>query len=491
MAFYELPESPVTCSNLVDGKFVKSPSKALDVTSPYDGKLIGTVPMSSASEVNDVVEAAHKAADSWRQTPIKERSAALYKLRSLMIRDIDLLANTAAAESGKTTAEAKAGVLKGLEVIEYALSLQNMDAGANLEVSRGVTCEYRREPLGVVAGIVPFNFPAMVPCWMFPIAITLGNAFILKPSEKVPLTSQILGRLIVEAGFPSGVFSMINGGKECVDALVDHDLVKAIGFVGSTAIAKKVFQRTTAHGKRCIALGGAKNSLIVVPDANEAMSIPGIVDSFTGCCGQRCMAASLMVAVGDVEHIIKGVIAKASQVKLGEQMGAVIDKASWDKINGVIERAPKEGAKILLDGRKAKAPKGCSGGTWMGPTIIEAEPHMECATLEIFGPVITIVKVKTLSEAMEIEKNNPYGNACSVFTTNGQVSRHVSHNATAGMVGINIGVPVPREPFSFGGTKDSKFGQGDITGEGSLDFWTQRKKITTKWSTQEDHNWMS
>ncbi len=491
MSYYELPNTPITCKNLVDNKWVESKSKTIDVLSPYNGDVIGKVPMCTAAEVATVVSTAKAAADAWRLTPIKERSAKLVTLRGLMERDIVRLSNTAAAEAGKTVPEARAGVMKGIEVIDYALSLQNMDAGGVLEVSRGVTCEYRREPLGVVAGIVPFNFPAMVPCWMFPIALTLGNAFILKPSEKVPLTSQILGELIVEAGFPQGIFSMINGGQECVEALIDNEDVKAIGFVGSTAIAKKVFQRATSHSKRCLALGGAKNPLIVVPDADENVTVPGVVDSFTGCAGQRCMAASLMIGVGDVDHLIKEIVAKASDITLGDNMGAIIDQASLDRINGVLDRAPKEGAKIILDGRKAPLPKGCEKGTWIGPTIIEADPSMECATLEIFGPVMTIVRVKTLNEAMEIEKKNPYGNACSVFTTNGGVARHVAHNATAGMTGVNIGVPVPREPFSFGGTKDSKIGQGDITGEGSLDFWTQRKKMTVKWAVAEDSNWMS
>jgi len=491
MAFYELPKKFLKCQNLVNGHWQDSTSDKIKVLSPYNCEQIGEVPKTSAAEVNEAIKFAQAAADGWKKTPIKERSTYMYKLRDLMLRDLMKMANVAAAESGKTVQEAKAGILKGVEVMEYALSLQNLDVGGTIEVSRGVTCEYRREPLGVVAGIVPFNFPAMVPCWMFPIAITLGNAFVLKPSEKVPLTSQLMGNLFIEAGFPEGVFTIINGDKTTVDAIIENESVKAVAFVGSTAVAKAVYQKSTALGKRALALGGAKNPNIVVPDADTQIAVRGVLDSFTGCCGQRCMAASLMLAVGDVDDVIKQIVEAAKQIKLGDQMGAIIDTPSLDRIHEYIARAEKSGAEILLDGRSPQAPKGFEKGTWMGPTIIVADPDHELVTTEIFGPVLTIVKVKSLTEAMEIEKKNPYGNACSVFTTSGAVARFVTHNATAGMTGINIGVPVPREPFSFGGTKDSKFGQGEITGEGSLDFWSDRKKITTKWTAQDDKNWMS
>jgi malonate-semialdehyde dehydrogenase (acetylating)/methylmalonate-semialdehyde dehydrogenase len=491
MSFYKLPSANLDCRNLAGGEWITSKSSTIPVLSPYNGKTIGSVPMSSQEEVNQLIDKAHLAAPGWRTTPIKERSQILFQLRNLMLRDLDQLANVAAAESGKTVGEARAGVLKGLEVAEFALSLQNSDQGGAMDVSRGVSCEYRREPLGVVAGIVPFNFPAMVPMWMMPIAMTLGNCFVLKPSEKVPLTSQLLGELMLEAGYPPGVFSLINGGKEAVEALIDHPAVKAVGFVGSTNVAKAVYQRTTALGKRSLSLGGAKNHLLVVPDADPELTVRGVVDSFTGCCGQRCMAASLMIAVGDVDHIIDQIIVRAREVKLGDHMGAVIDQASLEKIHGIVGRVESEGGKILLDGRDPAPPIGCEDGTWMGPTIIETTADKEAACEEIFGPTLTIVKVANLSEAMKLENSNRYGNATSVFTTNGAVARYVTDHASNGMIGVNIGVPVPREPFSFGGTKESKFGQGDITGESSLDFWTQLKKITIKWTAQSDNNWMS
>lgn len=479
------------CDNFVNGSFLKGKSYA-DVKSPWTGELIGRVSISSTEEVNLAVAAAAKAFPQWRSTPIKERTAKLFKFRELVLGKLDFLANIAALEAGKTVAEARAGILKGLEVSEFALSLQNMDSGGAMDVSRGVSCEYRREPLGVVTGIAPFNFPAMVPMWMYPIAVTLGNCFILKPSEKVPLTSQWMAELMHEAGFPPGVFQLVNGTKEAVEALIDHPDVKAVGFVGSTPVAKALYARASSHGKRALCLGGAKNHLLVVPDADEKIAVRGVLDSFTGCAGQRCMAASLMLAVGNVDHIIEKIAAAASSLELGPQMGAIIDRPARERISSAIADAEGQGAKILVDGRKATPPKGFENGCWIGPTIIDrATTAMTCAQMEIFGPVLTILRVANLSEAMAIEAKSPFGNATSVFTTSGAVARFVSDHATNGMIGVNIGVPVPREPFSFGGSKESKFGSCDITGESSLEFWSQRKKITIKWAEQSDATWMS
>jgi len=469
-----------------------SAGRTIEVTSPYTGAVIGHVPLSTPTEVNAAVQAAAAAFPAWRRTPIKERSLPLFKFRELMLGRLDELAHLAAAEAGKTVAEARAGALKGLEVVEFALSLQNLDQGGALEVSRGVTCQVAREPLGVVAAVAPFNFPAMVPLWMFPIAVTLGNCFILKPSEKVPLTSQLMGELMVQAGYPAGVFSVVNGNAETVNALIDAPGVRAVGFVGSTPAARAVYTRATSQGKRALALGGAKNHLIVVPDADPQVTVRGVVDSFTGCAGQRCMAASLLVAVGAVEPLLAQITEAAAATTLGEGMGAIIDRPALERIRGLITSATAEGAKLRLDGRDQAPPLGYEQGHWLAPTILEAaSPEMECAQTEIFGPVLTIVRVKTLSEALALDSRNAFGNATSVFTTSGAVARQVADSATCGMVGVNIGVPVPREPFSFGGTKESKFGQGDITGRASLDFWSNLKKITTKWAVQPDHNWMS
>ena len=349
----------------------------------------------------------------------------------------------------------------------------------------------KREPLGVVAGITPFNFPAMVPMWLYPIAVTVGNAFVLKPSEKVPMTACMQGALMTEAGFPPGVFSVLHGGRETVEALIDQPDLRALGFVGSSAAAKSVYLRAAQHGTRALCLGGAKNVLMVTPDADPAITIPGVVASFTGCAGQRCMAASLLVAVGDVDHILDGIVERAAAVQLGRDMGAIIDHGARDRIVRDVTRAMEEGAKLRLDGRTPTAPDGYERGAWMGATILDhATIGMECATKELFGPVVTIVRARNLDEALKIEASLGYGNATSVFTSSGAVARHVADRATSGMIGINVGVPVPREPFSFGGTKASRFGAGDITGRQGVEHWTWLKKITTKWQLQSDATWM-
>jgi malonate-semialdehyde dehydrogenase (acetylating)/methylmalonate-semialdehyde dehydrogenase len=492
MSLVELPEEPIICRNLIGSEWTDPDAPTRDVVSPYTGKIIGKVPMSSRAAVDAAAAAARAAGPGWRDVPIKERSQLLFDFRQLLQRDLERLANSAAREAGKTLDEARAGVLKGIEVLEFAISLQNLDDGAALEVSRGVSCEVRREPMGVVAGITPFNFPAMVPMWLFPIATALGNTFVLKPSEKVPLTAQILGELWLEAGFPPGVLNIVNGGRDAVEGICDHPDISVVGFVGSTAVAKQVYARASAAGKRALCLGGAKNHLIVVPDADPEVTVPGVVASFTGCAGQRCMAASLMVAVGDTDDIVDAVVERAGAVALGREMGALIDREAVERLGEAVARAEKDGAQVRLDGRAASPPEGYAGGHWMGPTVIDrARPDWDCATRELFGPVLTVVRVPTLEAALELEAASPYGNAASVFTTSGAVARHVAERSRAGMVGVNIGVPVPREPFSFGGTKDSRFGHGDITGRGAVELWTYLKKVTTKWQLQTDANWMS
>jgi malonate-semialdehyde dehydrogenase (acetylating)/methylmalonate-semialdehyde dehydrogenase len=487
-----IPNTPRTCRNLIGGEWHDSTDERLDVISPYTGGIVGNVPLSTTSEVGRAVQAASVAARDWRTVPIKERTQFLLRFRELVLARLADLSNTAALEAGKTFDEAKAGVLKGVEVMEYAASLQNLDSGGALEVSRGVTCQVRREPLGVVAGIAPFNFPAMVPMWQFPIAVTVGNAFILKPSEKVPLTADLIGELMVEAGYPAGVFSVVHGGRDAVEALIDHPEVKAVAFVGSSRVAGAVYARAAALGKRALALGGAKNPIIVVPDADPQVTIDGVVRSFVGCAGQRCMAASLLVAVGDVEQLIDGIVEHASKVGLGTDMGAIIDAAALERLRGAVGRAVADGATLRLDGREVTPPGEYAGGYWMGPTILDnAKPEWSCARDELFGPILTIVRVDTLEQAVALEGSSGYGNAVSVFTTKGAVARYVTENVGAGMIGVNIGVPVPREPFSFGGTRASRFGHGDITGQGGVEFWSELKKVTTKWEMQSDLNWMS
>lgn len=488
----EIPKEPVVCHNFINSNWVVGQSGTQDIYSPYNSKNIGQISIPSNTQINQAIEMAAEAQLNWGKTPIKERSQVLFNFRNILLRDLDQIAHLKSSESGKTFAEGRAGLLKGLEVLEFALSLQNADLGGRVEVSRGVSCEYRREALGVVANITPFNFPGMVPMWTIPICLALGNAYVWKPSDKTPLTALKIANALNEAGLPKGLFTVLHGGSETVNAIIDHPAVKAIGFVGSTKIAKLIYQRGTGLGKRVLALGGAKNHIVLLPDANLELSGTGISDSFTGCAGQRCMAASVLLAVGQVDQHIEKIIQRAASLELGRDMGALITKAQKDFLVEAITRAEKAGAKILLDGRKSKAPAGMEQGHWLGPTILDhIQPGSEAATLELFGPIISIVRCKDITEAMKIENSVDYGNACSVFTTNGALAERVVKQASTGMVGVNIGVPVPREPFSFGGINASKFGHGDITGHHSLDFWSNIKKITTKWEIQSDSTWMS
>jgi len=491
----KIPAEIINCQNFINGEFVSGDGEIIQVISPYTGKPIGEFLSTSQIIVDSAINDALVAQHAWAEVPMKERTKVMFNFRNILIRDLDEMAHLKSSESGKNFDEGKAGLMKGIEVLEYAIALQNLDLGGRLEVSRGVSCEFRREPVGVVANITPFNFPAMVPMWTIPIALTLGNAYIWKPSEKTPLTSMKIASALKEAGLPNGLFQILQGTKDTVEAIIDHKDVKAIGFVGSTKIAKAVYDRGTKAGKRVLALGGAKNHIILLPDANPEMAGIGISDSFTGCAGQRCMAASVLLVVGDpkeTEKHIEKIIARASSLKLGTDMGAIITKAQVLFLHESIAKAEAAGAKILLDGRKVVAPKGMEEGNWIGPTILDnVKPGSISAEVELFGPIISIIRCKDISEAMKIENSVVYGNACSVFTSSGALAEKVIKMASTGMVGVNVGVPVPREPFSFGGVNASKFGHGDITGQHSLDFWSNMKKVTVKWEKQNDNNWMS
>ena len=478
--------------NFYDGEFVDSSSAHdLDVTSPTDGQQLSTVPMSTADELDAAVASARKAAESWGHTPIKERVQVFFKYRYLLEKHFDELTSLVSEENGKTFDEAKAEVEKSIELTEFACSMPQLVSGEILEVSRGVECRTEHFPLGVVASIVPFNFPLMVPNWTMPNALVLGNAMIMKPSELVPISCQRMAELLKEAGLPDGVFNIINGGREIVEGICDHAGIEAVSFVGSTRVAKLVYQRSTNALKRCVSLGGAKNHLFVLPDANPAMTATNVTASMSGCAGQRCMAASAMLAVGDVDPIIDQICAEARKVVPGKNLGAVISAAAKQRIENYITEAERDGAKILVDGRGAVV-EGKEDGTYVGPTVIDyVTPEMSVATEEIFGPVISIIRTGTVDEAIKIENANPYGNAASVFTQSGGMARYIMEHASAGMIGVNIGVPVPREPFSFGGWNDSRFGANDITGKSSIEFWTKLKKTTTKWNPEAGVNWMS
>lgn len=478
--------------NYYNGEFVESNSnETLDVVSPIDGNLLSKVPMSTVGELSRAVESAKKAFPAWSAMPIKERVQVFFKYRYLLEKNFDELTALVSEENGKTWDEAKAEVEKSIELTEFACSMPQLVSGEILEVSKGVECRTEHFPLGVVASIVPFNFPLMVPNWTMPNALVLGNTMIMKPSELVPLSCLRMAELLKEAGLPDGVFNIINGGKEIVEGLCAHPDIEAVSFVGSTKVAKLVYQQATHNLKRCIALGGAKNHLFVLPDANPSMTASNVTASMSGCAGQRCMAASAMLAVGDVNPIIDQICAEAQKVIPGKNLGAVISKAAKERIENYISEAEKDGAKILVDGRGAVV-AGKENGTYVGPTVIDfVTPEMSVATEEIFGPVISIMRTDTLDEALRIENANPYGNAASVFTQSGGLARYVMERASAGMIGVNIGVPVPREPFSFGGWNESRFGANDITGKSSIEFWTKLKKTTTKWNAEAGINWMS
>ena len=482
-----------TVSNVIAGapKQAEAALPCIDVYNPSDGSVISRVTMSGHHEVDLAVKAARNAFPAWSSTPIKERVQVFYKYKALLEKNIDELAALVTEENGKIAGEARAEVLKSAELSEFACSLPQIVTGEVLEVSRGVECRIERYPVGVVAAITPFNFPNMVPNWSLPNALALGNVMVLKPSELVPLSSIRIAELLREAGLPDGVLQIVQGGKETVEAICDHTGIAAVSFVGSTKVAKIVYRRATATLKRCLALGGAKNHLIVMPDADLEMASSNIVASMSGCAGQRCMAASVMVAVANVDHIIRRMVEHAKAIVPGRDVGPVISQQSKDRIIRYIDEAESQGAKVLVDGRHAKV-AGREGGYWLGPTILDhVKPEMKIAQDEVFGPVLVIIRTSDVDEALRVENASPYGNAASVFTESGGIARRVMEQASAGMVGVNVGVPVPREPFSFGGWNDSRFGVGDITGRGSIEFWTQAKKMTTKWNREAGTNWMS
>ena len=475
--------------NIINGKPTTSKEKLLDVFSPLNGEIISQVSMSGKDAIDEAVKAAQNAFPDWSGKTLKERVQVFFKYKQLLEENMNELSELIQEENGKTFGEAKAEIEKSIEVTEFACSLPQIASGEIQEVSSGVECRIDRVPLGVVASITPFNFPSMVPNWTIPNAIAVGNTMILKPSEQVPLSANRIAELLHDAGLPDGVFNIVHGGQEAVEAICDHPGIEAITFVGSTKVAKIVYRRGAANLKRMLALGGAKNHLIVLPDAHPEMAASNIAASMSGCAGQRCMAASAMVAVGNSDHIIEKLCVEAQNIIPGENLGSVISQAAKDRIEGYITEAEEQGAEILEDGRGADVN---GNGYYVGPTVIDhVTPDMKIANEEVFGPVLAIMRTDTIDEALKIENSSAYGNAAAVFTQSGKMADYVAENASAGMIGINIGVPVPREPFSFGGWNESKFGTGDITGKSSIDFWTKLKKITTKWNPESKVNWMS
>ena len=475
----------------IGGQFVTGGPRFLDVHNPADGSILSRVPLGDRAVVDRAVAAARTAFPAWSGTPVKERVQVFFRYKTLLEQHLRELSDLITEEHGKVRPEAEAEILKAIELTEFACSMPQLIAGEVLEVSRGVECRVERYPLGVVAAINPFNFPSMVPHWTIPNAIALGNTFIMKPSELVPLSAARIAELLKEAGLPDGVFNVVHGDREVAEALCDHPDVQAITFVGSTAVAKQVYRRATGNLKRALCLGGAKNHVIVMPDADPEMAAGGVLAAMAGCTGQRCMAASVMVAVSATDHIVNRLADQARALRAGKDVGPVITAAAKQRIEGYITEAEQAGAKVLVDGRGATVP-GKAGGWYVGPTVIDqVRPDMKLAQEEVFGPVLAIVRTGNLDEAIAVENASPYGNAASIFTESGGAARAAMERAHAGMVGVNVGVPVPREPFGFGGWNESRFGAGDITGRSSIEFWTKTKKITTKWNREAGVNWMS
>jgi malonate-semialdehyde dehydrogenase (acetylating) / methylmalonate-semialdehyde dehydrogenase len=505
----ETSEEEITVvDNYMHGAFVPPRSAAyMDVTNPASGAVIGRVALSDAEDVNDAVMAAAKAFPAWStQWTMKARAAVILKFHALVQEHAQELAECIVRENGKNLSEALADVAKGNETVEYAASIPNgaLGAGRILPVSSGnIVCQDSRQPLGVVVSIVPFNFPFMVPMWTLPIALVLGNVVIVKPSEKVPLTLQRTMALWERAGLPAGCLQLVQGGRAAVEALMAHPTVQAVTFVGSSPVAAAVAQQCAGQ-KRCLALGGAKNHLVALTggDCHIPSTAQDVVTSFCGCAGQRCMAASVLLLVpssdgdsddgmdDDAQRLLDTIVQLAGELIAGTdagQMGPVIDAASYEKIVSYIERAEQDGAAVLLDGRTwPRHPKGASGGNWIGPTVLLHHTSTDRTMCEeVFGPVLSVYRCRSWDEAIQIENISPFGNAAAIYTTSGGHAQWFLSRFQAAMLGCNIGIPVPREPFSFGGrygTK-SKYGSytGDITGDGAIEFFTNRIKITSKW----------
>jgi malonate-semialdehyde dehydrogenase (acetylating)/methylmalonate-semialdehyde dehydrogenase len=456
------------------------------VYNPSTGRVIARVPFCTAEDVDRAVQAAAVALPAWAETPVVERARVMFRFRDLLVQHADELARSVTREHGKTLAESRASVQRGVEVVEFACGIPSLIMGQCIQnIAANVDCETIRHPVGVCAGITPFNFPAMVPLWMFPVAVTCGNTFVLKPSEKVPLSAVKLGELLVQAGLPEGVFNIVHGDKECVDALLTHPLVKAVSFVGSTNVARHVYETGTRHGKRVQAAGGAKNHLIIMPDADLEQAVKAMQASAFGCAGERCMAGSIAVPVGKVaDPFVERLCGYAGHMKVGPtdggadvDMGPVITRQHLERVTSYLDIGKQEGATLALDGRQIEK---AGDGFLIGPSVLDrVQPGMRVAREEIFGPVLSVVRVGDLDEALAVGKSCPYGNGASIFTRSGWAARQFKQHFNAGMIGINVGVPAPMAWFPFTGWNQSFFGDLHIQGTEAVQFYTQQKMTMT------------
>jgi len=479
--------------NYVNGEWRESSSADWqDVVNPATGEALASVPLSSRSEVAQVIEVAAAAFPAWRRTPPEDRIQPLFKLKPLLEEHLGELARIITLENGKTLAESKAELRRAIENVEVACGIPMMMQGYNLEdVARGIDETMIRQPLGVVAAITPFNFPGMIPFWFLPYAIACGNTLVLKPSERVPLTMRYAFELLAQTGLPKGVVNLVNGGKQAVDTLLEHPKVRAISFVGSTPVAKYIYARAGENGKRAQCQGGAKNHVIVLPDADMKMATQIISDSAFGCAGQRCLAVSVAVTVGDAQKTFRDAITEsAASLRVGNgleegvQMGPVITQQSKSRVKSLIERGANEGAKVLLDGRSATLRNG-EKGNFVAPTVLDAlPPNSELTDTEIFGPVLSLVHARDLDEALAFLESSAYGNQASLFTSNGAAARRFRYEAPAGNIGINIGVAAPMAYFPFSGWKDSFFGVQHAQGRDAVEFYTEKKVVVERWAAE-------
>jgi malonate-semialdehyde dehydrogenase (acetylating)/methylmalonate-semialdehyde dehydrogenase len=480
---------PTAVKMLIGGCWETSrSSRSGSVFNPSNGSIIAKVPFCAAEEVDRAVQAAALALPLWADTPVVERARVMFRFRERLAGAAEELANLITREHGKTLAEARASLQRGIEVVEFACGIPSLLMGQSLaNFARQVDCETIRHPVGVCAGITPFNFPAMVPLWMFPIAITCGNTFVLKPSEKVPLSAVRLGELLMESGLPDGVLNIVHGDRDCVDALLTHSLVRAVSFVGSTAVARHVYETGTRNGKRVQAAGGAKNHLIIMPDADLDQAAAALQLSAFGCAGERCMAGSVAVPVGKVaDPLVDRLVQAAGRMRIGPtdggadvDMGPLITREHLDRVAGYLDVGRREGADIVVDGRSVAQ---ASGGFLIGPSLLDrVEPWMRVAREEIFGPVLSVIRAGDLEAALALGRDCPYGNGASIFTRSGWAARQFKQHFNAGMIGVNIGVPAPMAWFPFTGWNHSFFGDLHIQGSESIQFYTQQKMTMTRW----------
>ncbi len=476
--------------NYIGGKWVESTAgKKLDVINPATGEKLAAVALSSKQEMDKAIAAAKNAFPAWRNTPPVVRARYFFKLKELLEKDFENLSTILTMENGKTLAEARGSVRRGIENVEAACGIPTLMQGYVLEdIASGIDCQAVRQPMGVFGCITPFNFPAMVPLWFFPTAVACGNTFVVKPSEQTPLSQKRLFELVDEAGFPPGVINLVNGDGEAAKALISNPDIRGVSFVGSSAVAESIYREASNNGKRVQALGGAKNFVVVMPDCELESTVSNLIDSIYGCAGERCLAASVLLTVGDIHDKFRDKLVQiAKSLKIGNgldesvKFGPVISQKHKDRVLSYIEKGVKEGAELVLDGRGIKVPD-CPNGFFVGPTVFDkVKPTMTIAREEIFGPVASLINVKDLDEALSIIHQNEYGNATSIFTTSGKAVRQFTHDVGISMIGVNIGVAAPMAFFMFGGTKKSFFGDLKAYGRDGIEFYTDKRVIISRW----------